>query len=80
MESTSKKSRPKLELSAAEVESVIHYVYQHVRCSEPSRDSPKGGAGWRVWAKMFEFLEDVHEAPAAPVKEEPNMIPLFDIK
>jgi hypothetical protein len=46
-----KRPQKKLGLTRAEVESVVHYVWQH------SRSSPDGKAH-SVWLKMFQFLND----------------------
>lgn len=47
----------KLQLSKSEVESVMDYVYAHVRSSP-------NGKGYRTWEKMFEFVNG--ERPVEP--------------
>ncbi len=42
----------KLELSQAEIDAVIDYVYAHVRTAAPN------GKGFKVWQKMFEFGQE----------------------
>ncbi len=53
----------KLELSQAEVEAVISYIYQHCRTSAPN------GKGYKVWEKMWAFQNAV---------EDDDQLPLFE--
>ena len=41
----------KLSLSKPEVESVMEYIWTHCRASE-------NGKAYKVWKKMFEFVND----------------------
>ena len=49
----------KLCLSQADVESVIHYIFQHVRTSPTGR-------GHRVWERMLEFQNGKNESQRIP--------------
>ncbi len=40
----------KLELTRADVDAVMDYIYQHVRASP-------NGRGYKVWERMLEFLD-----------------------
>jgi hypothetical protein len=55
----------KLELSKADVDAVVDYIYQHCRTSP-------NGRGYKVWQKMFDFQND-EPPPLFNVATSPNV-------